>query len=180
MRAFSATLAAMLLIVSPTSATAQAPAGPILIEGNILLDIHFRRFGTEGNSSVRIDFYMTMTGDRLEGAYSRNVVAKDGRVIHAENNKVSAVINKVLEAKNDPGYGVAILSGNTLTVLKTAKVGANKIVVTMGRSSGCGIRFEQLRETGKGNVQRKSIDTGGDIEVISARKVSSICRLTRS
>jgi hypothetical protein len=59
-------------------------------------------------------------------------------------------------------------------------VGANKLTFTLGRGSGCGVRFEQLRETGKGDVQRKSIDTGGDIEVISARKVSSSCRMTRS
>jgi len=183
MRALLATpLAAALAGLAMAGAAAQVPTGrePVVIEGSLLLDIHFRRSGVEGNSSVRIDFYMTMANDRVEGAYSRNVLSRDGRVVHAENNKVSAVLGKVIEAKNDPGYGVAILSGNTLTVLKTAKVGANKIVITMGRGSGCGVRFEQLRETGKGNVERKSIDAGGDIEVISARKVSANCRMIRS
>ena len=69
-----------------------------------------------------------------------------------------------------------ILAGNTLTMLRTFEVGGFKSTINFTGGGGCTIRAPVLQETGAGTTRRDSI-SGGTVEVLSARQVSSSCRV---
>ena len=97
-------------------------------------------------------------------------------MVLADHTQLSGELGKVRQMKAEPGHAVAILSGNTLTLLQALKTGAVRATIRMG--SGCSVRVEYAQEVGKGNAQRKGVD-GQDIEISGWRQVSSSCRLTR-
>jgi hypothetical protein len=178
MNVLRAALAALALVGLPMRAPAQSTEGPITIQGSILNEATWRRSGYEGTTTTQIAFYLTLSRDRISGSYTRNALDRTGRVLRSDHDQLSGPLGKVGEFKSDPGYAVATLSGNTLTVLRTVQTGATRFTIRMGRGSACSARMEQVQEVGKGNMERKGV--GGDgVEIVAWRQVSHSCRMSR-
>ena len=179
-RALCLVLVAAAWIGLPTSAAAQGVGGqqPITIDGKALLEVEDPKLGPGNPIRIRIELHVVISGNKVSGSISRNVTSKDSaaREIQGDTVQFSGWLGRPREVRSEPGYAVAILSGNTLTLLQTLKTGAIKATIRIG--SGCGMRIDHAREVGKGHTQRKGIH-GQDIEIAGWRQVSSSCRITR-
>jgi hypothetical protein len=162
-----------------TAATAQGGGGqPITIAGDALLEVVQTRFGETNPVRLRVELNLVISGDKVAGGISRSVMSKKdvNHVVHSDHAPFTTQLGQPGETKSLPGYAVAVMSGNTLTLLQALKTGAIRVTIRMG--SGCGMRIDHAREVGKGNTQSKGIH-GEDIEITGWRQVSSSCRLTR-
>ena len=179
MRTLCVILATAAWLGVPTLVFAQAVGGQAFkVDGTAQLEVTQPKFGPSNPVRLRVDFYVTVASNKISGSITRNVMSKtDGaRVVLAEHTQVSGQLGKVGQIRTEPGHAVAVLSGNTLTLLQVLKTGAVKVTIRMG--SGCSVRIEYAQEVGKGNARRKGVD-GQDIEISGWRQVSSNCRLTR-
>lgn len=178
MRSLCAILLAGTWLGLPTLAVAQGGSQPINIDGTAQFEVVQPKFGPTNPVRLRIDFYVAIAGNKVSGSISRSILSKtDGtRVVLADHTQLSGELGKVRQMKAEPGHAVAILSGNTLTLLQALKTGAVRATIRMG--SGCSVRVEYAQEVGKGNAQRRGVD-GQDIEISGWRQLSASCRLTR-
>jgi hypothetical protein len=131
----------------------------------------------EFDTTVRADWRLNIGGDgKVNGTFTRSSTAPSGRPI-STSRQFSAVIGRPRQVGGG-GHSVMILSGNTLTVLRTFEVGGSKTTITFS-GGGCSIRSPIVQEVGAGRTRRDAIAGGGTVEIISARQVSSSCRMTR-
>jgi hypothetical protein len=80
------------------------------------------------------------------------------------------------------GHIVWLFNDGVLTLLRTYKVGGFKMSITFARHDGgltCSIQQAHAREVGAGNIRRESA-FGGSWEIISAKQISSTCRIRKS
>jgi hypothetical protein len=182
MRASWVLLAAAAWIGWQAPAAAQGAGGQqrFTVDGDALLEVSQPQHGGDANPvRLRIELHLTVAGNTISGSMIRSVLSKNTtypRVVLSDHSQLSVQLGRAVETKKVPGHGVAVLSGNKLTLLQALKTGAVKVTITMG--AGCGLRIDYVREVGKGNTQTKGTD-GKDIEISRARQVSSTCRITR-
>jgi hypothetical protein len=129
--------------------------------------------GREAESDLRLDISMTISGDgKVTGSVSRNSTNFRGQPI-GQNRSISTQIGKPKEVRGS-GHGVVVVSGNTLTVLRTWEVGGAKITITMQGGGRCTVTAPVMREVGAGTTKRDHV-TSGTVEVLSSRQVGSSC-----
>jgi hypothetical protein len=145
------------------------------VEATVVYQVR-RRHETRGeiDSPVTVDWRLNIGSDgRVTGSVTRSTTGRRGPI--SNTRQVSAAIGKPREVAG--GHSLMILSGNTLTLLRTFEVGGHKTTITFS-GGGCSIRAPMMQEVGAGRTKRDAI-VGGTVEVISHRQVSSSCRVTR-
>jgi hypothetical protein len=148
------------------------------VEATVTFQMRIRREGRgEFDAPTTIDWRLNIGSDgRVTGSITRSSpVGPRGPV--STTRQVSAQIGRPGELRGGGGHGVMILSGNTLTMLRTFEVGGNKTTITFA-GGGCSIRGAMMQEVGAGRTRAAAI-AGGTVEVLSSRQVSSSCRLSR-
>ncbi len=129
--------------------------------------------GREADSDMRLALNLTISGDgRVTGSVSRNSTNFRGQPI-GQNRPISTQIGKPREVRGS-GHGLVVVSGNTLTILRTWEVGGAKITVNMQGGGRCSITAPVVREVGAGTTKRDHV-TSGTVEVLSSRQVGSSC-----
>jgi hypothetical protein len=79
------------------------------------------------------------------------------------------------------GHAVWIFADGVLTMLRTYKVGGFKMSIAFARHETgltCSIEAPHAREVGAGNIRRESA-FGGSWEIISAKQISSSCKIRK-
>jgi hypothetical protein len=79
------------------------------------------------------------------------------------------------------GHSVWIFNDGIITNLRTYQVGGYKLSITFAHKDGhltCATQELHAREMGAGNIRRESA-FGGDWEIISAKQVSSSCKVRK-
>jgi hypothetical protein len=144
------------------------------ITATVQYQMRVRREGRgEFEAPATVDWRLNIGSDgRVTGSVTRSSTGPRGPI--STSRSINATLGKPGEIRGS-GHGVMILSGNTLTVLRTFEVGGNKTTITFS-GGGCSIRSPIMHETGAGRTKRDHI-AGGSVEILSARQVSSSCRL---
>jgi hypothetical protein len=172
-------LASAGVVAQSDSATAQGVTPESLrgrsIEASVQYQVQGNKGGREFNAPLTVDWRLNIGGDgRVTGSVTRSSTGMRGPI--STSRQISAVIGRPREIPGS-GHGVMLLSGNTLTVLRTFEVGGNKTTITFS-GGGCSIRSPVMQEVGAGTMRRDHI-TGGTAEIRSARQVASSCRVSR-
>jgi hypothetical protein len=146
------------------------------IEASVNYQQRVRREGRgEFDAPLTVDYRLNIGGDgRVTGSVTRSSTGPRGPV--SASRQINAVLGRPGEIRGS-GHAVMILSGNTLTMLRTFEVGGVKTTITFA-GGGCSIRSPVMREVGAGPTRRDSM-VGGSIEVLSSRQVSTRCQVTR-
>lgn len=143
------------------------------ISGTVNYKNRIRFEGKEFDSDMRFDLNLTISGDgQVSGNTSRSSIGLKGQPI-AQNRAISATIGKPREVAGS-GNSVIVVSGSTLTILRTWEVGGAKITVNMQGGGRCTISAPVMREVGAGTTKRDHI-VRGSVEVLSSRQVGSSC-----
>jgi hypothetical protein len=80
------------------------------------------------------------------------------------------------------GEGVWTFADGTLTSIRTFKSGARRVSFAFARGADgltCAASFAFAREDGSGPVRLRSRSGDRDVVIVSAKQVSSTCRVTR-
>jgi hypothetical protein len=146
------------------------------IQATVQYQQQIRREGREFAVSVTAEWRLNIgSDDRVTGSISRTSTSPRGPV--STSRPISAVIGKPNQIRDaGGGHGLILLSGNTLTLLRTFEVGGVKNTITFTGGGGCTINAPIMREVGAGPTRRDAI-VGGTVEIISAKQVSSSCRV---
>jgi hypothetical protein len=144
------------------------------VEAQVVYQVRGRREGHEFDAPMTFDLRLNIGGDgRVTGSATRSSTGRRGPI--SNTRQISAVIGRPREVAGS-GHSVMVLSGSTLTILRTFEVGGLKTTITFS-GRGCSIRAPLMQEVGAGRTKRDHI-AGGTVEVISARQVSTSCRVT--
>lgn len=145
------------------------------IQAQVVYQMRVRREGRgEFDTPFTFDLTLNIGGDgRVTGSATRSAPGPRGQV--SATRQISAVVGRPREIAGS-GHSVMLLSGNTLTVLRTFEVGGLKTTITFS-GGGCSIRAPIMQESGAGRTKRDAI-AGGTVEVISSRQVSTSCRVS--
>lgn len=145
------------------------------ITASVSWETKARRNGREFDNPVKNDFTIVIGSDgKVTGTVTRHVVGPSGPT--TQTRSFSAVLGRPRDAVG--GSALMLLSGNTLTMLRTFEVGGGKTTITLGGGGSCTIRSPAMRETGSGVLLRRDAVVGGQIEILSSRQVSSSCRVS--
>lgn len=158
---------------APQGVTADSLRGRT-ITAQVAYETRARRDGREFDNPVKFDFVINVGSDgRATGSVTRSAQGPRGPV--TQSRSWSAVLGKPREVAGS-GHAVMLLSGNTLTLLRTFEVGGVKTTITLRGGGSCTIRAPVMKEVGAGPVRRDAI-VGGTIELLSSRQVSSSCQV---
>jgi hypothetical protein len=185
-----ATLAA-LAGLSSTPALAQAPAVTFAdledhtVTANFVYaqTVRLRDQGRTVNNENR----QTMTlgirpGGRIDQRYQIQIVAQNGRDVGGFTGNIKAELNK--PTKWQHGEMVFVFENNSLIRLQTFNKGGRKITVSFKRTPGglaCSVEAPFSKEEGAGKaLDTTSQTTTQRIEILSAKTVSSSCRVAKT
>jgi hypothetical protein len=170
------------LLPLPHAATAQTITSQSLQGSIVDATVHYnlkgvvrgRQFDTTGH----IDLHLRIgAGGTITGSVTRTV--QGFRQVLTKTRSMSATIGRPKQLKTGD-HGVIVLSGNTLTLLRTFEVGGSRTTVTFGGGGRtCTIRAPLLREVGAGGNVRRDHVAGGSVDITSSRQTSSSCRVSR-
>lgn len=173
--------AALAFVVAAQTAPAMAQGTSVeslhgkSITASVQYEVQLRREGREFAAPVTAEWRLAIGADnRVTGSISRTSVSPRGPV--STSRPISAVIGRPGQIKDAGGHGLILLSGNTLTLLRTFEVGGIKTTITLTGGGGCSIDAPVMKEVGAGPTRRDAI-VGGSIEILSSRQVSSTCRV---
>jgi hypothetical protein len=145
------------------------------ISATVQYQVQGRRDGREFTAPVTAEWRLSIGDDRVTGTISRTSITPRGPV--STSRPISAMIGKPGQIKAaGGGHGLVLLSGNTLTLLRTFEVGGIKTTITFTGGGNCTIHAPIMQEVGAGNTRRDAI-VGGTVEIISSKQVSSSCRV---
>jgi hypothetical protein len=153
-----------------------------VIETSVVYDRTIR-LQDQGVIASRLQHDRTITigpGGSLHSTLVHNISTPRGPVVRQESG--SATINKPKQIQSLGRGDVWIFENGTLTLLRTYRSGAYKmeIVFTRGPTGiSCKARAPWARENGTGSIEMASAGDGQNFEVISARQISSSCRVTK-
>jgi hypothetical protein len=169
---------AFVVVAQTAPAMAQVTADSLRgksITATVQYEVQARREGRgEFTAPVTAEWRLNIgTDDRVTGSISRTSVSPRGPV--STSRPISAVIGKPGRPAGG-GHGLILLSGNTLTLLRTFEVGGIKTTITLTGGGGCTIHAPIMKEVGAGPTRRDAI-AGGMVEIISSKQVSSTCRV---
>ena len=165
-------MAAGLPAVQPASAQGAGPFAGKSITAVVNYQNRIRVNGQEQDSAMKLDLNLNISADgTVTGSSGRSSEGRRGPI--ARSTSISTKIGKPREIAGS-GNSVILVSGNTLTILRTFEVGGAKITVTMQGGGRCSISAPVVREVGAGNTKRDHINSG-TVEVISSRQVGSSC-----
>ena len=173
----SVLLLAVVLLYGPSPVEAQGAAESLkgrTITASVSWETKARKNGREFDNPVKNDWVLRISADgKVSGTVTRNVVGTRGPA--SESRSFTAVIGKPREASG--GKALTLLSGNTLTMLRTFETGGGKTTITIGGGGSCSIKSPAMRETGSSVLLRKGAVVGGTIEILSSRQVASSCQI---
>lgn len=140
-----------------------------------------------GNRVVNNESRQTMTlaigpGDRIAQEYRIRVVAQNGREVGAFTGKIKAELNK--PTKWQHGEMVFVFENGSLIRLQTFKTGGRKITVSFKRAPAgltCCVDAPFSKEAGASSAVDTTSQTNRQrIEILSAKTVSSSCRVAKT
>jgi hypothetical protein len=140
-----------------------------------------------GNRVVNNENRQTMTlaiapGGHIAQEYRIQVVAQNGREVGAFNGKIKAELNK--PTKWQHGEMVFVFENGSLVRLQAFKTGGRKITVSFKRAPAgltCSVDAPFSKEAGAGSAIDTTSQTNRQrIEILSAKTVSSSCRVART
>jgi hypothetical protein len=121
-------------------------------------------------------------GGNLHSTLVHNISTPRGPVFRQESGSATISKPKQIQSLGGGGDAIWIFENGTLTLLRTYRFGAYKmeIVFTRGPTGiSCKARAPWARENGTGSIEMASAGNGQNFEVISARQISSSCRVTK-
>ena len=143
------------------------------ISGTVNYKNRVRFEGQEFDSDMKFDLNLTISADgRVSGNSSRSSIGFKGQPI-SRTGAITATIGKPREVAGS-GNSVIVVSGNTLTILRTFEVGGVKVTVNLQGGGRCTISAPVMREVGAGTTKRDHI-VRGTVQVLSSRQVGSSC-----
>jgi hypothetical protein len=169
------------LVASAAPASGQAITPELLQGSTIVATVNYEthgRFGGQENTGPTSVTYQLVIG--AGGAYTGSVTRSGYRATATQ--QFSGTLGRAREAKGSiSGHVVWLLSGNTLTMLRTYQIGGKNTTITFGPGArSCTVRSPFMREVGAGSsIKRETLRGGGTTEIISAKQTSSSCQVTR-
>jgi hypothetical protein len=153
-----------------------------LVETSVVYDRTGRWGDRVVSGSLRDDRKITIgPGGSLQNTVVHTMSGPGGTSVRQESG--SFTISKPKQVQNlGGGDAVWIFENGTLTLLRTYRSGAYKteIVFTRGTTGiACKVRAPFARENGTGSVEMTSAVNGQSWQVISAKQISSSCRVTK-
>jgi hypothetical protein len=137
---------------------------------------------TVNNESRQTMTLAIAPGGRIAQEYKIQIVAQNGREVGGFTGHLKAELNK--PTKWQHGDMVFVFENNSLIRLQTFNKGGRKITVSFKRSpSGltCSVEAPFSKEEGAGSaVDTTSQTTRQRIEILSAKTISSSCRVART
>jgi hypothetical protein len=128
---------------------------------------------------------MTLTigpGDRIGQEYRIQIVATNGREVGGFKGNIKAELNK--PTKWQHGDMVFVFENSSLIRLQTFNKGGRKITVSFKRTPAgltCSVDAPFSKEEGAGSAVDTTSQTNRQrIEILSAKTVSSSCRVTKT
>jgi hypothetical protein len=121
-------------------------------------------------------------GGNLHNTLVHTISTPRGPVVRQESGSVTIGKAKQIQTLGGGGDAVWIFENGTLTLLRTYRSGAYKMEIVFTRSAtgiSCKARAPWARENGTGSIEMASAGDGKNFEVISARQISSSCRVTK-
>ena len=140
-----------------------------------------------GNRVVNNENRQTMTlpigpGNRINQEFKIQIVAQNGREVGGFTGHISAELNK--PTKWQHGEMVFVFENDSLVRLQTFNKGGRKITISFRKSpSGltCSVEAPFSKEEGAGSaVDTTSQTTRQRIEILSAKTISSSCRVAKT
>ncbi len=132
-----------------------------------------RRGGQEFDAPFKLEINLNIASDgRVTGSVNRSSSNPRGPI--AASRSISTTLGKPGEIKGS-GSSIIVMSGNTLTILRTFDAGGWKIMINFA-GGGCTVRAPMMREGAK--TTNRDHMAGGSVEIISARQISSSCRIS--
>ncbi len=158
--------------VLPANAQGAGPFAGKSISAVVNYQVKGRRGGIDFDAPMKFDLNLSVSGDgAVTGNAARSSEGRRGPI--ATSRGISATIGKPREIAGS-GNSVIVVSGNTMTILRTFEVGGAKITINLQGGGRCSITAPVVREVGAGTTKRDHI-AGGTAEIFSARQVSSSC-----
>jgi len=155
---------------------AEALQGATIV-ATVNYETHGRFGGQEYTGPTSVTYQLVIGAG---GAYTGSVTRSGHRATATQ--QFSGTLGRAREAKGSiSGHVVWLLSGNTLTMLRTFEIGGKNTTITFGPGAqSCTVRSPFMREVGAGSsIRREALRGGGTTEIISAKQTSSSCRVTR-
>jgi hypothetical protein len=121
-------------------------------------------------------------GANLHNTLVHTISTPRGSVVRQESGSLTIGKAKQIQTLGGGGDAVWIFENGTLTLLRTYRTGAYKMEIVFTRSAtgiSCKVRAPWARENGTGSIEMSSAGNGQNFEVISARQISSSCRVTQ-
>ena len=132
-----------------------------------------RRNGQEFDAPMKFDLNLNISADgTVTGSAARVVRSGPRGLISAEPGDFGG--DRQDERSRRAAALRIVVSGNTLTILRTFEVGGAKITINVQGGGRCTISAPVVREVGAGTTKRDHI-VSGTVEVLSSRQVSSTC-----
>ncbi len=169
-------------LLPPHAATAQTITPQSLqgsvVDATVYYDLKGVLRGRSFDTTGHIDLNLRIgAGGTVTGSVTRTV--QGFRKVLTKTRSMSATIGRPKQLKTGD-HGVIVLSGNTLTLLRTFEVGGLRTTITFGSGGRtCTIRAPLLREVGAGGNVRRDHIAGGSVDITNSKQTSSTCRVNR-
>jgi hypothetical protein len=167
------------LIATPVLAQAQAVTANFVYGQNVRL--------LDQNRTVNNENRQTMTlaigpGPRIAQEYKIQIVAQNGREVGGFTGHIKAELNKPTRWQH--GEMVFVFENDSLIRLQTFNKGGRKITISFKKSPTgltCSVTAPFSKEEGAGGaVDTTSQTTKQRIEILSAKTISSSCRVAKT
>jgi hypothetical protein len=173
------------LVAGAPSASGQAIT-PESLQGSTIVatvnyETHWRRGGEDFTNPTSVTYRLVISsGGAYTGSVTRTLQPQRGPI--TQTQQFSGTLGRARETKGGiSGHVVWLLSGNTLTMLRTYQIGGKNTTITFGAGAqSCSVRSPFMREIGAGStIRREPVAGAGTVEIISAKQTSSSCQVTR-
>lgn len=174
-----ATAALGIVVGLSTAQPASAQGGTSALHGksisaSVSYQTKVRSGGREVDGTYKVDWHLNIGGDgSVSGSATRAFTGPQGT--QTGSRSIAAKLAKPGDVAGS-GHQLMVLSGNTLTILRTFEVGGSGTKIRIAGGGNCAVASAMMKEVGAGTTRRES-PAGGSVEVISARQVSSSCRI---
>ena len=176
------------LLVSAGSAAAEplteAELEGIVLQAEIGMDQTVRRQGRTGPGKVTQRWRVTVEPDRTVSFTLESTARTPAGTRKAEPARGVFTLDEPRKVRNrGSGEGIWRFADGTLTFLRTLPAGAFRVSFALDRVGDrltCKAEAAYAREDGRGPIRLESPYTGDEITIVSARQVSTSCKLSRA